>query len=299
MQPFITPAVYWYSLLHIPPKSDFPGTGDGGNGISPRMKSQAMWIDRVKTDGCESCHQLGDKATREIPASLGAFDNSFDGWFRRIQSGQVGGTMMNTAVQTGAKQLLGNYADWTDRIKAGELPPAPPRPEGKERNVVITEWDWATPKDYFHDEISADRWDPTGNPNGLIYGVHEESTDLLTILDPVKNSFTQVPIPSGPGTPLVEPPAGRDALSPYWGDEAISTARGPPRITRHDGFSEAGFGPRRKARVATITPHTAKRAPILSRRLISRSTPARGRSACTIPRRRNGLSSTPARAAST
>src|SRR5579862_8215401 len=83
------PAVYWYSLLHIPPKSDFPGTGDEGNGIATRMKSQAMWIERVKTDGCESCHQLGDKATREIPASLGAFDNSFDAWVRRIQSSQV------------------------------------------------------------------------------------------------------------------------------------------------------------------------------------------------------------------
>jgi hypothetical protein len=218
------PAVYWYSLLHIPPKSDFPGTGDDGNGISPRMKSQAMWIDRVKTDGCESCHQLGDKATREIPASLGAFDNSFDAWVRRIQSSQVGGTMMNAAVQTGAKRLLTEYGDWTDRIKAGELPPTPPRPQGKERNVVITQWDWATPKDYFHDEITAYRWNPTNNPNGLVYGVHEESTDLLTVLDPVKSSFTQVPIPSGLGTPLVEPPQVV-MPSPYWGDEAISTAR--------------------------------------------------------------------------
>src|SRR5216683_3310542 len=25
------PAAYWYSLLHIPPKSDFPGTGEKGN----------------------------------------------------------------------------------------------------------------------------------------------------------------------------------------------------------------------------------------------------------------------------
>ena len=80
-----------------------------------------MWIDRVKTDGCESCHQLGDKATREIPASLGAFDSSFDAWVRRIQSSQVGGTMMNVAVQTGVKRLMTEYGDWTDRIKAGEF----------------------------------------------------------------------------------------------------------------------------------------------------------------------------------
>src|SRR5262249_13676868 len=28
------PALYWYSLLQVPPKSDFPGTGQNGNGIN-------------------------------------------------------------------------------------------------------------------------------------------------------------------------------------------------------------------------------------------------------------------------
>src|SRR6267378_1024028 len=64
------PGAYWYSLLHIPPKSDFPGTGATGNGISERIKDQGEWIEVMKTDGCESCHQLGDKATREITPSL-------------------------------------------------------------------------------------------------------------------------------------------------------------------------------------------------------------------------------------
>ena len=68
--------------------------------------------------------------------------------------------------------------------------------------MVITQWDWSGQKDYFHDEITVDRWNPTMNPNGLVYGVHEESTDLLTILDPTKNAFTEIPIPSNPGTPL-------------------------------------------------------------------------------------------------
>ena len=30
------PANYWYSLLKLPAKSDFPGTGPKGNGISPQ-----------------------------------------------------------------------------------------------------------------------------------------------------------------------------------------------------------------------------------------------------------------------
>ena len=148
------PAAYWYSLIHIPPKSDFPGTGPSGNGISDRMREQGEWIEMTKTDGCEGCHQLGDKSTREIPANLGAFDSSVAAWERRIQSGQVGSTMLSRATQMGRKRVLEMYADWTDRIKAGELPPVPPRPQGLERNVVVTEWDWAGPKDYFHDEIS-------------------------------------------------------------------------------------------------------------------------------------------------
>jgi hypothetical protein len=62
------PALYWFALLQVPPKGDFPGTGPTGNGISPNVKSQGQWIrDIVNTDGCTGCHQMGDKATREIP----------------------------------------------------------------------------------------------------------------------------------------------------------------------------------------------------------------------------------------
>ena len=34
------PGVYWYSMLTIPEKNEFPGTGPNGNGIQPVMKSQ-------------------------------------------------------------------------------------------------------------------------------------------------------------------------------------------------------------------------------------------------------------------
>jgi len=73
-------------LVAYPPKSDFPGTGPNGNGISERIRDQGEWIELTKTDGCEGCHQLGDKSTREIPANLGAFDTSVAAWDRRIQS---------------------------------------------------------------------------------------------------------------------------------------------------------------------------------------------------------------------
>ncbi|HEY2646660.1 MAG TPA: carboxypeptidase-like regulatory domain-containing protein [Candidatus Acidoferrales bacterium] len=215
------PAAYWYSLLHIPPKSDFPGTGDKGNGISERIKDQGAWVENVKTDGCEACHQLGDKATRTIPSTLGAFDSSYAAWDRRIQSAQVGSQMSAIATRMGRKRMISEYADWTDRIKNGELPPAPPRPQGMERNLVITQWDWATPKEYFHDEISVDRRNPSSNPNGLIYGVHEDSSDYITVLDPNKNSFSQIKIPYNPGTPMAEPEELLEP-SPYWGNEPVA-----------------------------------------------------------------------------
>ena len=36
------PANYWYSLLKLPAKSDFPGTGPNGNGISPQPELSAL-----------------------------------------------------------------------------------------------------------------------------------------------------------------------------------------------------------------------------------------------------------------
>src|SRR6266542_4179957 len=83
--------------------------------------------------------------------------------------------MISTLGQIGHDRALAMFADWTDRIAAGEVPPAPPRPQGLERNVVITQWDWADPKAYLHDEVSTDRRNPTLNANGLIYGSLELS----------------------------------------------------------------------------------------------------------------------------
>ena len=69
--------------------------------------------------------------------------------------------------------------DWTDRIAAGEIPATKPtRPQGKERNVVITVWDWADGKSYLHDEIATDKRNPTINAYGSLYGATENSTDM-------------------------------------------------------------------------------------------------------------------------
>jgi hypothetical protein len=218
------PALYWFSLLQVPPKSDFPGTGPGGNGISPRVASQGQWIrDIVNTDGCTGCHQMGDKATREIPQSiLSKTANSKAAWDLRIKAGQAGGGMSARFDQVGRDRALAMYADWSDRIAKGELPSsAPSRPAGLERNVVVTLWDWADPKVYLHDAISSDKRNPTVNANGPIYGALEESGDYLTVLDPKTNSTSKVQMrvrdPQTPSSFATKPAAP----SPYWGDEAI------------------------------------------------------------------------------
>src|SRR5216683_6200264 len=46
------PAIYWYSMLKVPDKSEFPGTGPSGNGMPVELKSQAQWLDVVKNNGC-------------------------------------------------------------------------------------------------------------------------------------------------------------------------------------------------------------------------------------------------------
>ncbi|MGH9253593.1 MAG: carboxypeptidase-like regulatory domain-containing protein, partial [Vicinamibacterales bacterium] len=219
------PANYWYSLLQVPAKNEFPGTGPRGNGISPEMASQGEWIDMLKTDGCHGCHQIGDKASREIPKALGVFDSSVAAWERRLQSGQDGTTMIGRINTMGKERALAGFANWTDRIAAGELPPAPPRPQGIERNLVISMWDWATPTTYFHDNISSDKRDPTVNANGPIYGVHENGSDYMSIVDPVRNTATQVLVPVRDPRTAFSSPRQVAAASPYWGEEVIWNSR--------------------------------------------------------------------------
>jgi hypothetical protein len=219
------PAGYWLSLLRVPDKSEFPGTGATGNGISEDVHSQAEWIRLVKSGGCTACHQLGTRGTRVIPEAFAGLPSSTAAWERRIQSGQAGGAMYALLNELGRGRALAMFADWTDRIAAGEVPPTPPRPQGIERNVVITEWDWADPKSYLHDSVSTDRRNPTVNANGLIYGSLEVSSDYLPVLDPVHNTISRVPLTvRDPDTP---PAAPTKVLKPsaYWGEEAIWTSK--------------------------------------------------------------------------
>ena len=226
-QAAVYPASYWYSLLEVPPATDFPGTGPSGNGISPSVGSQAAWIDNLK-QGCQLCHQLGNQITREITHLDRRFSNAAEAWDHRVTFGQRGARMSSVLSSMGRERAVRQFADWTDRIVAGEVPPQPPRPQGEERNVVLTLWDWGDGTSYVHDEVAADKRDPTVNADGPVYGV-SMSDDRLLITDPNTHESRdlRVPVrdpdtqPYFPATPGFEP-------SVFWGEEII--LEGPANV---------------------------------------------------------------------
>ena len=231
------PATYWYSMLRIPAEDEFPGTGLGpnGNGIPETMRTQGAWLEYVKIDGCLSCHQLGNRATRTFPPNLGKFANSFEAWTRRIQSGQASANMVRAADRLGPNRILTQLTDWTDRIGRGELPETPPpRPQGLERNLVLTLWDWSRPTHYIDDQGSGDRRNPYFNSFGTIWGAPEVSSDIAPILDPRTHTKSEIRLPvRDPDTtttrdlPILAP-------SPYWGEERIWDSQGNPRHAMFD-----------------------------------------------------------------
>jgi hypothetical protein len=221
------PAAYWYAMLKIPPASDFGGSSD-----IPKNITQDNWLRQMNNVDCIGCHQLGQEATRTIPASLGKFDSGTEAWQRRILSGQAGEMMTNRIAGQFGGVPYKYFGDWTDRIAKGELPKArPPRPEGEERNVVITSWEWSKPDKYLHDLISSDRRNPTVNAYGPLYGSPEYSTDNMPILDPKTNKVSffkmpvrdiEMPVSLGPGHAGAVSPT---ADSPYWGGEVLWDTR--------------------------------------------------------------------------
>ena len=221
------PAIYWYSMLKIPDAKEF-----GTNSEIPEKMTQTDWLKQVKNIGCIGCHQLGQLSTRTIPAAFGEFKSGREAWMRRVQSGQSGEQMTNQLAGQFGGAPFKYYGEWTDRIAKGELPHAKPsRPQGLERNIVVTTWAWGTEKQYLHDLIASDRRNPTVNANGPLYGSPEYSTDSFPILDPKTNtvSFFNAPVRDvempeslGPGHAASIKPL---APSAYWADEKVWDTR--------------------------------------------------------------------------
>ena len=213
------PGNYWYSLIEPPAPSEFPGTGNSGNGINPNMRTQSHWVDNMK-QGCQLCHQLGNTATRVVQ-ERDEFDSTVAAWDHRVTTGQRGNQMSNAMNRFGREPALQMFADWTDRIANGAIPDAPPRPDGLEQNVVVTLWDWGVDTSFIHDEIATDKRNPQINGNGPVYGV-SAGHGTITFVDPVANSATEVTIPVRPD-PETMPTRFPDVQVPsyYWGDQEL------------------------------------------------------------------------------
>ncbi len=221
------PAIHWFTMLKIPPASDFGGSTD-----IPKNITRDRWLKQMNNVDCIGCHQIGNEATRTIPAQFGKFENGEQAWMRRLQSGQSGSAMTNRIAGEFGAVPYKYFGDWTDRVAKGELPKnKPERPQGVERNIVVSSWEWSEPNKYLHDLISSDRRYPTVNAYGPLYGSPEYSTDNMPILDPktAKVTYFKMPV-QDPNMPLSLGPghAGDEkvmAASAYWGEESLWDTR--------------------------------------------------------------------------
>src|ERR1700744_728433 len=222
------PPIYWFSLLRVPEKSEFP---------IDLMTSQGEWLNTVKSGACQSCHALGTPGTRTISKRLGTFKDSASAWAERLQAGSASQFMARDITRLGTHRALELFGKWTDDIAAGELPFATPdRPQGIARNVVVTEWEWSDPTAYLHDEVATDRWNPAVNARGKIYGSAEDSTDYMPVLDPATSIDSEVKIPvRDPNTPNVT--ARAHGFSPAWGPNTIWNSQ---TITHNPMMDEKG-----------------------------------------------------------
>lgn len=191
----------------------------------------AYWngmMDKPRASCALACHQIGNKATREIPASITKMaSSSLDAWDRRTATGPEGPGMFASFKQMGADRQV--FAEWTDRIAKGELPrEVPSRPASVERNLVVSLWDWGTKLDGRTDAQASDLRNARVNPNGRVYMV-SRSDDVLAVLDPAENTTQVIKVPST--APVV---AAKTPASAYWGDEEIWKRQAEPRSVAMD-----------------------------------------------------------------
>lgn len=217
----VYPPDYWLSLLDVPDEDAFPGTGPAGNGFSAQIPDRKKFLHEFKSD-CHFCHQLGNETTRTVSHMdhLG-FETHEEAWQYRTQLGVRGGSMFSNFAQFGLQGMSRTMADWTRKVEAGELPPQPPRPEGIERNVVVTLRDIGGPTDFMHDEIATDKNNPTVNAYGPVYAV-SSGHGTLEIVDPITNDNYKVVIPTREDPREVAsrfPPPGQP--SNFWGMEHL------------------------------------------------------------------------------
>jgi hypothetical protein len=213
----VYPGNYWMSMLEPPARSAFP------IGAGPNQQTLETWMHSFKSN-CNFCHQIGNPITRTLDHVYKAkpdLKTSTEAWDYRLQTG-VRGSGMNTAANGLLRPFaLKMFSDWTDRIAKGETPKVkPPRPQGIERNVVVTQWDWGTDHSFMHDQVSTSKYKPSTG-DGRVWAV-SAGHGTLVVLDPRTSETSEIEIPTRQDKSQIRSrftPASTPSL--WWGDARL------------------------------------------------------------------------------
>jgi len=195
----IYPASYWLTLLE-------PPTDERLRASARSYASQHEWMAQFKLN-CIVCHQIGSARTRFPVGDL---------YRHGINKAAI---MPAIAEDLDRSVLFGALDGFAARLAAGEVPEVvPARPQGVERNFVITQWGWGDGYSYAHDEIATDKRNPFLYANDPVYGV-DLGNDHVLVVDPVRNAADRVKIPTwGYDKPWCEntwKPLGANDTVPY------------------------------------------------------------------------------------
>lgn len=181
----IYPPAYWYGLLDLPTDADVEALAPAS------IQNAAHWQNRTKL-GCQLCHTMGDHHTR-------GHDRIHPQQWDSLLN--LAGTMSGIANGMGRDLVIDVHTDWATRIAQGEVPPvSPPRPEGIERNIVITQWLWGDALAYIHDHISTDK----RFPDMEIYRFGKQwavdiGMDRLIVMDSQNHETFMIDVPTRGG----------------------------------------------------------------------------------------------------
>ena len=87
-----------------------------------------------------------------------------------------------------ARRQVASSMGMDDAHAGGELPRR--RAATGRRNFVITQWDWAAPDSFIHDNVSTDKRNPTMYAYGNVYGADRTGGGRLWVLDPLEHTVT-------------------------------------------------------------------------------------------------------------
>ena len=135
------PAIYWYSMLKIPPQSDFGGSSD-----IPAKVTLTDWMNTMKNNGCIGCHQLGQLSTRTIPEGIGQYSNSRRslGAPRFVRTVRRADGQLCWPASSAACRSNTSRTGPTGSPRVSSRTPSRRVRRAQERNIVVTTWDWGT-----------------------------------------------------------------------------------------------------------------------------------------------------------